>query len=152
VVRFLQDFRDGARQFNVDEFPAARARLDALGVRQIGLRYSFEGQDTILRSAQQLDVLDRQEKDKMSEKQRLQDAQFNQAQRGIQTKIANAGRSSSAEVSLPKQIGVCWDSKVTAHKPQDSQALFRDLAAAQMALPQASGSAGSNMALPGVKR
>ena len=152
VVRFLQDFRDGARQFNVDEFPAARARLDVLGVRQIGLRYSFEGQDAILRSAQQLDALDRQEKDKMSDKQRLQDVQFNQAQRGIQSKIAAAGRTSSAEVSLPKQIGVCWDSKMTAHRPQDSQALFRELAAAQMALPQVSGAAGSSLALPAGKR
>lgn len=152
VVRFLQDFRDGARQFNVDEFPAARARLDALGVRQIGLHYSFEGQDAILRSAQQLDTLDRQEKDKMSDKQRLQDTQFNQAQRGIQAKITNAGRSSGSEVSLPKQIGVCWDGKVTAHKPQDSQALFRDLVAAQMALPQASGAAGGKTALPSANK
>ncbi len=152
VVRFLQDFRDGARQFNVDEFPAARIRLDALGVRQIGLRYIFEGQDAILRSAQQLDALDRQEKEKISEKQRSQDAQFNQAQRGLQTKIANVGQASTAEVSLPTQIGVCWDGKVAAHKPQDSQALFRELAAAQLALPQASGSAGSNIALPAGKR
>lgn len=152
VVRFLQDFRDGVRQFNVDEFPAARAQLDALGVRQIGLRYSFEGQDVILRSAQQLEALDRQEKEKTSEKQRLQDAQFNQAQRSIQTKIANAARSSGAEVSLPKQIGVCWDAKVAAHKPQDSQALFRDLAAAQISLPKTSGVVGSKPTLPAVRR
>ncbi len=143
VIRFLQDFRDGARQFNVDEFPAARARLDALGVRQIGLHYSFEGQDAILRAAQQMESLERQDKDKTAEKQRLQDNQFSQQQRGIQAKLSSVGRAPQTEVSLPKQIGVCWDSRMTPHRPQDSQALFRELAAAQMALP-ASAASGSN--------
>jgi type VI secretion system protein ImpL len=132
VVRFLQDFRDGARQFNVDEFPAARARLDALGVRQIGLRYNFEGQDAILKAAQQLELLDRQEKEKTADKQRLQDAQFAREERGIQAKLSNATSVPAIEVSLPKQIGVCWDTRLTPHKPQDTQAMFKELAAAQV--------------------
>ena len=132
VVRFLQDFRDGARQFNVDEFPAARARLDALGVRQVGLRYNFEGQDAILKAAQQLEQLERQEKDKTAEKQRLQDAQFAREERGIQAKLSNATAVPAIEVSLPKQIGVCWDTRMTPHKPQDTQAMFKELAAAQL--------------------
>jgi type VI secretion system protein ImpL len=135
VVRFLQDFRDGARQFNADEFPAARGRLDALGVRQIGVRYTFDGQDAVLRSNQQLEALDRQEKEKIAEKQRLQDLQFSQQQRGLQAKIASVTRTSTTEVTLPKQIGVCWDTRLTAHRPQDTQAMFRELAAAQLALP-----------------
>lgn len=135
VVRFLQDFRDGARQFNADEFPAARGRLDALGVRQIGVRYTFDGHDAILRASQQLETLDRQEKEKTAEKQRLQDAQFNQQQRGLQAKIASVNRPSTTEVTLPKQIGVCWDTRMTPHRPQDTQAMFRELVAAQLALP-----------------
>lgn len=132
VVRFLQDFRDGARQFNVDEFPAARARLDALGVRQVGLRYNFEGQDAILKAAQQLEQLERQEKEKTAEKQRLQDAQFAREERGIQAKLSSAAAVPAIEVSLPKQIGVCWDTRMTPHKPQDTQAMFKELAAAQL--------------------
>ncbi len=152
VVRFLQDFRDGARQFNINDFPAAQARLDALGVRQIGVHYSFKGQDAVLQAAQQIDTLERQRKDKISDKQRLQDAQLDQAQRGIQTKIANAGRSSSVEVSLPKQIGVCWDSSVVAHRAQDSQAIFKELPAAQTGLTQTPGAADSLVASPAPKR
>lgn len=132
VVRFLQDFRDGARQFNVDEFPAARARLDALGVRQVGLRYNFEGQDAILKAAQQLEQLERLEKEKTAEKQRLQDAQFAREERGIQAKLSSAAAVPAIEVSLPKQIGVCWDTRMTPHKPQDTQAMFKELAAAQV--------------------
>ncbi|MES2509497.1 MAG: type VI secretion protein IcmF/TssM N-terminal domain-containing protein [Pseudomonadota bacterium] len=135
VVRFLQDFRDGARQFNADEFPAARGRLDALGVRQIGVRYTFDGHDAILRASQQLETLDRQDKEKTAEKQRLQDAQFSQQQRGLQAKIASVNRPSTTEVTLPKQIGVCWDTRMTPHRPQDTQAMFRELVAAQLALP-----------------
>jgi type VI secretion system protein ImpL len=137
VVRFLQDFRDGARQFNVDEFPSAKARLDALGVRQIGLRYNFEGQDAILKAAQQLELLDRQEKEKTAEKQRLQDAQFAREERGIQAKLSNATTVPGIEVSVPKQIGVCWDTRMTPHKPQDTQAMFKELAAAQLLAPAA---------------
>jgi type VI secretion system protein ImpL len=137
VVRFLQDFRDGARQFNVDEFPSAKARLDALGVRQIGLRYNFEGQDAILKAAQQLELLDRQEKEKTADKQRLQDAQFAREERGIQAKLSNATTVPGIEVSVPKQIGVCWDTRMTPHKPQDTQAMFKELAAAQLLAPAA---------------
>jgi type VI secretion system protein ImpL len=108
------------------------ARLDALGVRQIGLRYNFEGQDAILKAAQQLELLDRQEKEKTAEKQRLQDAQFAREERGIQAKLSNATSVPAIEVSLPKQIGVCWDTRMTPHKPQDTQAMFKELAAAQV--------------------
>ena len=139
VVKFLQDFRDGARQFNADEFPSAKTRLEALGVRQISLRYNFEGQDAILKSAQQLEVFDRQDKEKATEKQRLQDAQVAREQRGIDTKLSNAnasgsGGAASIEVSVPKQIGVCWDKRLTAYKSQDTQAMFRELVANQLSV------------------
>jgi type VI secretion system protein ImpL len=137
VVRFLQDFRDGSRQFNVDEFPQARTRLDALGVRQIGVHYIFEGQDAILKAAQQLDLLNRQERDSTAEKRRLQDVQFARDERGIRTRLSDATSEPSIQVSLPKQIGVCWDGGATAHRPQDINALFKELASArvQMSLP-----------------
>ena len=137
IVKFLQDFRDGNRQFNVDEFPAARTKLDALGIRQISLRYNFEGQDAILKSAQQLDNLDKQDKEKTAEKQRVQDAQIAREQRGIEAKLSNSGSTGSStgpaiEISVPKQIGVCWDTRLTPHKSQDTQALFKELVARQL--------------------
>ena len=137
MVKFLQDFRDGARQFNVDEFPAARTRLDALGVRQISLRYNFEGQDAILKSAQQLEILERQDKEKILEKQRLQDVQTAREQQSIDSRLSNATASSLdgsrlIEVSLPKQIGVCWDTRLVAYKAQDTQAMFKELVARQL--------------------
>ena len=151
MIRFLQDFRDGSRQFNADEFPAAKARLDSLGVRQIGVHYSFDGQDAILKNAQQLDTLDRIDKEKTVEKQRLQDGQFAQAQRGIQAKISNVSRAPSTEISITKQIGVCWNTRLTAHRTQDTQAMFKSLAAAQMALPAATGGASEPVAKPAVR-
>lgn len=137
IVKFLQDFRDGNRQFNVDEFPAARTKLDALGVKQISLRYNFDGHDTILKAAQQLDLLDKQDKEKVAEKNRLQDAQVLREQRGIEAKLSNSGGVANSnapviEVSLPKQIGVCWDARLVAHKMQDTQAIFKELVARQM--------------------
>jgi type VI secretion system protein ImpL len=142
----LQDFRDGSRQFNVDEFPQARTRLDALGVRQIGVHYIFEGQEAILKAAQQLDLLNRQERDSTAEKRRLQDVQFARDERVIQTRLSGAGSEPSIKVSLPKQIGVCWDAGATAHKPQNINTLFKELASArvQRSLPGVlpSGSAG----------
>lgn len=148
TIRFLQDFRDGSRQFNADEFPAAKARLDSLGVRQIGVHYSFDGQDAILKNTQLLDTLDKIDKDKTAEKQRLQDGQFAQAQRGLQTKIANVSRAPSTEVSVTKQIGVCWNGRLTAHRAQDTQALFKSLAAAQLALPSQTGNASAPLPPP----
>ena len=141
TIRFLQDFRDGSRQFNADEFPAARSRLDSLGVRQFGVHYSFDGQAAILKNAQQLEMLDKIDKEKSIEKQRLQDGQFAQAQRGIQAKIVNISRVPSTEVSVTKQIGVCWNSGLTAHRAQDTQAMFKSLVATQMASPLPSGNA-----------
>jgi len=146
VVRFLQDFRDGARQFNVDEFPDARVRLEALGVRQIGLRYNLEGQDAILKTAQQLDMLDRLDKAKVLEKQGLQDTHFAQTRKGIDGKIAHVNRSPTTEVSLPQQIGVCWDSNRLPYRQQDTGALFKAMAAARLALP--AGTPGGSAALP----
>ena len=148
MIRFLQDFRDGSRQFNAEEFPAAKARLDGLGVRQIGVHYSFDGQDAILKNAQQLDTLDRIDKEKTIEKQRMQDGQFAQAQRGLQAKITNVSRAPSTEISITKQIGVCWNSRLIAHRTQDTQAMFKSLVAAQMALPTAVGGSSAPVAKP----
>ncbi len=147
VIRFLQDFRDGARQFNMDEFPDARARLEELGVRQIGLRYNFVGQDVILRNAQQLEVLDRQDRAKVLEKQALQDTQFAQTRKGIEGKIAQVSTSPASEVSLPQRIGVCWDNKMVPYRQQDTGALFKAMAAAKLALPPAP-AAGSGSTAP----
>jgi type VI secretion system protein ImpL len=132
---------DGSRQFVLDDFPSSRNRLVALGVNRIGVRYNFEGQDAVVRLSQQLDALDQQEKDKLAEKARIQDQQLRQQQVGLQTNIANVGRTGKVSVILPEEIGVCWNTRLIANTAQDSQAMFRDAAAEQLALPVSSAKA-----------
>jgi type VI secretion system protein ImpL len=88
-----------------------------------------------LKAAQQLDLLNRQERDSTAEKRRLQDVQFARDERGIRTRLSDATSEPSIQVSLPKQIGVCWDAGATAHRPQDINALFKELASARVQMP-----------------
>jgi type VI secretion system protein ImpL len=135
VVHFLQDFVDGSRHFVVDDFPSSRNRLVALGVNRIGVRYNFEGQDAVVRLSQQLDALDQQEKDKLAEKARLQDQQLRLEQVGMQTKMSSGRRTAKVSVVLPEEIGVCWNTRLSANTAQDSQAMFSEAAAEQLAAP-----------------
>lgn len=48
LANFLGEFRDGARIFTPADFPAASARLEVLGVREITLRYDMTGLDQVL--------------------------------------------------------------------------------------------------------
>jgi hypothetical protein len=67
----------------------------------------------------------------------LQDVQFARDERGIRTRLSDATTEPSIRVSLPNQKGVSWDPGATAHRPQDINALFKELASArvQMSLP-----------------
>ncbi|MEO7030878.1 MAG: type VI secretion protein IcmF/TssM N-terminal domain-containing protein [Herbaspirillum sp.] len=126
LVRFVQDFRDGMRQFNADEFPASRQKLDALGVHQIGVRYDFVGQDNILKTAQQLERLEQQEKEATETKRHAQDTQTAQAQRNIEVKMAG-GQEPPMQVALPERIGVCWNPASKPHKEQSLKTMFKEL-------------------------
>ncbi len=126
VVRFVRDFRDGMRQFNADEFPASRLKLKELNVRQIGVRYDFTGQDAILKTAQQLEQLEQQEKETLAGKRRAQDQQAQQARQNIEVKLAGSPEP-PMRVKLPEQIGVCWNPNSVPHKTQTLQAMFKEL-------------------------
>ena len=52
LATFLEDFPDGARVFTPADFPAAMARLDRLGVREITVRYELQGRDEVLKLAE----------------------------------------------------------------------------------------------------
>ncbi len=133
MINFLRDFRSGLRQFHADEFPSAKAGLDALSVRQIAVRYAFEGQDVVLRIAQQLDAYDKQQKESLLEKQKSEETLLRLSQEDIQQKLAAqsapAGSArSAADVSLPEQIGVCWNEKAASEKGGNVQAVVNGLA------------------------
>lgn len=57
MARFLADFKDGEHIFTPADFPLSEARLDALDVRTIHVRYDFTGADQLLAMAEQLDYL-----------------------------------------------------------------------------------------------
>ncbi|WP_084320086.1 type VI secretion protein IcmF/TssM N-terminal domain-containing protein [Herbaspirillum huttiense] len=134
VPNFLRDFRGGVRQFDVDEFPAGREGLEALGVKQISVRYNFEGQDAVLKTAQQLDAYAKLDKEAAAEKQKLQDEQFKRSQENIQAKLAaQAPRvggqivEPSNEVFLPPQIGACWDKEAVKDRSRNMQSIINEL-------------------------
>jgi type VI secretion system protein ImpL len=133
MINFLRDFRSGLRQFHADEFPSAKAGLDALAVRQIAVRYAFDGQDVVLKIAQQLDAYDKQQKESLLEKQKSEETLLRLSQEDIQQKLAAqsapAGSArSAADASLPEQIGVCWDEKAASDRGGNVQAVVNGLA------------------------
>lgn len=125
LVRFLQDFRDGHRLFNADEFPGATAKLAALGIRQIGLYYQFEGQENLLKLAQQLEQLETKEREANALKQKALETQNAKGQYLVEVKLAGAPET-PMKVSLPERIGVCWDERSTPHKPQTMETFFKE--------------------------
>jgi len=128
IIRFLQDFRDGQRQFHADEFPSSTAKLRELGISQIGLRYKFEGQEAILKVAQQLEQLTLHEKEARTSKQRNLDALNAKAQQHIEFKLAGSSEP-PMQVSLPDRIGTCWDASskpYKAQKPQTTESMFKE--------------------------
>lgn len=148
LVNFLQDFRGGARQFSAEEFPASKIKLQALGVQYVGLRYNFDGQDAILKQAQQLDALDKQEKEQLQEKQKLQDAEYALEQQNLQAKLNQQVQQAPSvppvlpapsmhvlqpvqhmphEIGIVQQIGACWNQpSMPPAQTQTTDSLIRD--------------------------
>jgi type VI secretion system protein ImpL len=108
MVDFIGDFQGGVREFGIDDFPEARGALAALKVTRIGVHYRFEGQDAVLRIAQQLVDLGRREKQALLEQQGLQDAQIRESEPLLNNAEQDGAHPSSAAAWLPQQIGVCW--------------------------------------------
>lgn len=151
VPNFLRDFRGGVRQFAVDEFPAAKEGLDALNVKQITVRYNFEGQDAIVRTAQQLEAYDKLDKEAVQEKQKLQDEQFKRSQENIQAKLAaqtprvgGLRIEPSNEVFLPPQIGACWDRNAVKDRSQNMQSIINELVNNQVSFDAVSAGAAAS--------
>lgn len=140
LAHFFQDFHNGVHRFDASDFPDARSRLQALKVTQLSVHYDFDGQDSVVGIAQNLDSLDQLQQDTQDAEQQLQDADFKRAQQAIQDKIAAvqlSPQSPGVSVSLPQQVGVCWDQQMQSNKP-DVSATIRELVTRAVAVPPAS--------------
>ncbi|OYO27942.1 type VI secretion protein IcmF/TssM N-terminal domain-containing protein [Janthinobacterium sp. PC23-8] len=129
---FLRDFHTGTRQFDASQFPSAKEGLEALGVKQLLLRYNFQGQDAILQQVQQLESIDKQQKELERALQTLKQSQSRQAQDSIAQKLAaqipySSGSPPSTELFLPPQIGVCWGQDALKDRSQNMQAIINTL-------------------------
>ncbi|MBI3068799.1 MAG: SPOR domain-containing protein, partial [Betaproteobacteria bacterium] len=133
--RFLREFYDGEHSFRAGDFPSQRTRLEELGIRNISVRYEFSGLDAVLRQMDQLAQLERREKEKLAEKQKLQETQDKLESRKLEQKRAELKQQPAAErderpavkAALPEKIAACWDSSgvATARAPQKPQTLLQ---------------------------
>jgi type VI secretion system protein ImpL len=111
VVSFLQDFRDGHRLFTPVDFPSSQDTLTQRGIQQIDVRYDFRGEDAIIAGSTQLDQLLDQQRQQTQLRQQAIDIQAAQTQQLLLIKMASANGTPEAplRVSLPQQIGMCWN-------------------------------------------
>jgi len=134
LVEFLRDFRDGQRRFHADEFPAAAADLKALGIRQLDLRYRFEGNDAILAAAAELERLDAQSMQASESRKAAQHVLATSAQRQIELKSSN-GQGPSFHLSIPARIAACWDEGNLPRERQTLDGLIKQLVDEKLAAP-----------------
>jgi type VI secretion system protein ImpL len=132
VVHFLRDFKSGHRQFNAIDFPESQLKLSGSNITQIGVNFNFGGQDTILKTAEQLEQLEESERTKMLEKQRLQDQKFNTENQEISAKMSVSSKMSLDEmtvIEIPvlKEIGACWNSSVPMQDKNTVESYFKNL-------------------------
>jgi type VI secretion system protein ImpL len=90
---FLQEFKDGARVFTPADFPAAMEQLDKLNIREITLRYGMQGQNEVLKLAEDYSYI-------------LE-----------QTTPSTMSAVSRLEIKVPARAGRCWSLNTT---PQTS--------------------------------
>jgi type VI secretion system protein ImpL len=90
---FLQEFKDGARVFTPADFPAAMEQLDKLNIREITLRYGMQGQNEVLKLAEDYSYI-------------LE-----------QTTPSTISAVSRLEIKVPARAGRCWSLNTT---PQTS--------------------------------
>lgn len=142
--RFVQEFFSGERVFSSTEFPAQQARLSALGVTAIGVRYTFAGQEAILRNAEQQAAFAQLDVQRQKERQRLEalreriELEIQEERRNdLAAKAAentedrtDVGRrieelsapATMAEAAVPKKIVACWDPAAPRRSPFAGQA------------------------------
>lgn len=90
---FLQEFQEGARVFTPADFPAAMEQLDKLGVREITLRYGMQGQNDVIKLAEDYSYI-------------LE-----------QTTPSTMSAVSRLDIKVPARAGRCWSLNAT---PQSS--------------------------------
>ena len=127
VADFVNEFRDGTHDFGALDFPQSRARLEALKVGKISVRYDFQGQDALLKAQAQIAKLVRDQEDTAAEKQRLVAQQLSQAQALVDIRAPGSQGEPLLQVSVPPRIGACWSVESRSSSPQTLQAMFDSL-------------------------
>jgi type VI secretion system protein ImpL len=135
VADFVKDFRDGTHDFGAADFPQSRARLDALKVSKISLRYDFQGQDAVLDAQAQIVKLARDQQDMIAERQRLSARQLREAQELVDIRAPGAQGEPLLQVSVPPRVGGCWSAESRSKSPQTLQAMFDSLIIKPAAAP-----------------
>ena len=107
LYSFLQDFRDGTREFYADEFPTMKGKLELLHIRQIGVKYLFEGADTMITAVQQRENLSKLDKEKTAEKAKVQDEIALHAKKDLSKKLTPPPEP-PMYVKIPQRVGMCW--------------------------------------------
>lgn len=111
-VQFLRDFQNGEHRFTANDFPDYGRQLASLGVKDITVRYQFNGQNTVLDNSKQLESTDEALKKAQEEKQTIQTALANLAQQKSLSKLASSAPiSSPMTVQIPGKIGLCWTNR-----------------------------------------
>ncbi|HTP94255.1 MAG TPA: type VI secretion protein IcmF/TssM N-terminal domain-containing protein [Burkholderiales bacterium] len=120
---FLADFYDGERLFRPDDFPDQRGELNALGLRQISVRYQFAGHTAVLHQADTLRELKQKENELLAEKTKLQsradtseNVAFKDKKDALlqqQDVLAERERALVTQagftLNVPSRITVCWE-------------------------------------------
>jgi type VI secretion system protein ImpL len=127
VVDFVNEFRDGSHDFGVLDFPQSRAKLEALKVGKISVRYDLQGQEELLKAVAQATQLAGEQADLGAEKQRLSAQQLTQAQALVDIRAPGAQGEPLLQVSVPPRIGGCWSAESRSNSPQTLQAMFNAL-------------------------
>lgn len=108
-VDFLNDFRNGSRQFVPADFPRERKRLEQLAVRAITVRYDFSGQEALRRAAAELNQLERQRQDAQAQRRRVADLRTEQAKQLVELKEqASVESVPDVDMTVPQRVGACW--------------------------------------------
>ena len=142
LYSFLQDFRDGTREFYADEFPTMKGKLEQLRIRQIGVKYLFEGANTMIAAVQQREALSKLDKEKSAEKDKVQDEIALHAKKQLSKKAAPPPEP-PMYVRVPQRVGMCW----AADDAQLKQTLGGDDAAKNDELPLPSDSSSAKAPL-----
>jgi type VI secretion system protein ImpL len=132
--RFVQDFFSGERVFSAAEFPAQQARLAALGITAIGVRYTFAGQEAVLRNAEQQAAFSQLDTQRQKERQRLEalrerveleiqeekrndlavkSTEISEDRNDVSRRIEElSAPAMMSEPSVPRKIVACWEAPV----------------------------------------